>query len=180
MRFDELSTRLTKVAAYRQTVCAVSEGDYLLRRIRGEEEPVVAMARAAKAQMVQAAEKMIAHLHWADFEAMVDLIFTRNGWQRASELGGAKKDLDLEVYEPVIGARGFVQVKSQANQAVLDDYLERYETGGGFDHMFFVCHSPKGELKAPDRPNVHVWVREQLADMAIKAGLYDWLLQRAA
>jgi hypothetical protein len=123
---------------------------------------------------------MIADLHWADFETMVDLIFARNGWQRVSGLGGRQKDLDLEVYEPVIGCRGFVQVKSQANQAVLDQNLERYEAGGGFDHMFFICHSPKGDLKAPDRPDVHVWVRERLADMALRAGLYDWLLQRSS
>ena len=180
LRFNELSSRLTKVAAYRQTICEVSEIDHLLRRLRGEEAPVLAMASRAKAQMLLAAEKMIADLHWADFETMVDLIFARNGWQRVSELGGRQKDLDLEVYEPVIGCRGFVQVKSQANQAVLDQNLERYEAGGGFDHMFFVCHSPKGDLKAPDRPDVHVWVRERLADMALKAGLYDWLLQRSS
>lgn len=180
LRFNELSTRLTKVSAYRQTVCEVSEVEHLLRRLRGEEAPVLAMARTAKTQLLLAAEKMIADLHWADFEKMVDLIFARNGWQRVSALGGRQKDLDLEVYEPVIGARGFVQVKSQANQAVLDQNLERYETSGSFDHMFFVCHSPKGELKAPDRPDVHLWVRERLADMAIKAGLYDWLLQRSA
>lgn len=180
LRFNELSTRLTKVAAYRQTICEVSEAELLLRCITGDETPVLAMARAAKIQMLQAAEKMIADLHWADFEKMVDLIFARNGWQRVSELGGRQKDLDLEVYEPLIGARGFVQVKSQAGQGVFDQSLERYETGGSFDHMFFICHSPKGELRAPDRPNVHLWIRERLADMAIKAGLYDWLVQRSA
>ena len=31
---------------------------------------------------------MIAELHWADFEIMVDLIFARGGWQRTSVLGG--------------------------------------------------------------------------------------------
>jgi hypothetical protein len=176
----ELSTRLTKVAAYRQTVCEVSEAEHLLRCIRGEETPVLAMARTAKAQMLLAAEKMIADLHWSDFEKMVDLIFARNGWQRVSELGGRQKDPDLEIYEPVIGFRGFVRVKSQATKAVLDQNLESYEAGEGFDHMFFVCHSPKGELKAPDRPDVHLWVRERLADMAIQAGLYDWLIQHSA
>ena len=180
LRFGELSTRLTKVASYRQTICQVSEDEHLLRLLKGAESPVLAMARAAKSQMLLATERMIADLHWADFEKMVDLIFARNGWHRVSELGGRQKGLDLEVYEPVLGLRGFVQVKSQADQAVLNRELERYEAGGGFDHMFFVCHSPKGELKILDRPDVHVWARERLADMAVKAGLYDWLLQRSA
>ena len=115
------------MAAYRQTICEVSESEHLLRRLRGEKAPVLAMARTAKAQMPLAAEKMIADPHWAGFETMVDLIFARNGWRRVSELGGLQKDIDLKVYEPVIGAKGFVQVKSPADQAVLDQNLERYE-----------------------------------------------------
>lgn len=37
---DRLSTRLTKVAAYRQTLCSVEAADYLMRRINAEAEPV--------------------------------------------------------------------------------------------------------------------------------------------
>ncbi len=180
LRFDDLSTRLTSVAAYRQTICAVAAQDYLLRRINGIEEPVLARARQARTAMLSAAAEMIAGLHWADFEDMIDLIFARTGWQRTSELGGTQKDVDLAIYEPATGARGFVQVKSRATQAVLDDYLERYETGGGYDHLFFICHSPRGELSAHDRSDVHIWVRERLAEMAIQSGLYDWLLSRSA
>jgi hypothetical protein len=130
--------------------------------------------------MIEAAQEMISGLHWADFEDMVDLIFARTGWQRTSELGGTQKDIDLAILEPATGARGFVQVKSRATQAVLDDYLERYETGGGFNHLFFICHSPRGELRADGREDVHIWARERLADMAIRSGLYDWLLVRSA
>ena len=73
LRIDDLSTRLTQVAAYRQTVCRVKAADYLLRRINGIEEPVVARAREARTAMIAVATDMISGLHWADFEALVDL-----------------------------------------------------------------------------------------------------------
>ena len=88
LRIDDLSTRLTQVAAYRQTVCRVKASDYLLRRINAIEEPVVARAREARAAMIAVATEMISGLHWADFETLVDLIFARTGWQRVSRVGG--------------------------------------------------------------------------------------------
>ncbi|MBP0115736.1 hypothetical protein [Bradyrhizobium vignae] len=39
---------LTKVASYRRTICAVKAQDYLLRRINGIEEPIVAKASQAR------------------------------------------------------------------------------------------------------------------------------------
>ena len=40
-----LSTRLTQVAAYRQTLCSIKDPDALVRRINGFDEPVVIEAR---------------------------------------------------------------------------------------------------------------------------------------
>ena len=180
LRSSELSSRLTKVTGYRQTLCSIAESEDLIRRIRGDNAPSIAVARAAKEKIIQAAEKMIAGLDWKDFETMVDLIFARNGWQRVSPLGGKQKYGDLDVYQPLIDARGVVQVKSQANQRTLDKWLKYYKAGEAFDHLFFACHSPKGDLKAPGQPHIHIWVRERLADIAVQSGLYDWLLQRSA
>jgi len=42
LRVNTLSTRLTKVAGYRRTICKIEAQDYLLRRINGEVEPLVA------------------------------------------------------------------------------------------------------------------------------------------
>jgi len=95
LMMDELSTRLTQVAAYRQTICRIKEESYLLRHINGIEEPVVARAREAREAMIAMATEMIAGLHWADFETLVDLIFARSGWQRVSRVGGTQKDIDL-------------------------------------------------------------------------------------
>lgn len=66
LTIDMLSTKLTKVAAYRQTLCSVEASDYLLRKLAGLEEPIVAAALAARTTLATAAEALIAALHWAD------------------------------------------------------------------------------------------------------------------
>jgi hypothetical protein len=129
--------------------------------------------------MVQVAEEMIPNLHWADFEDLVDLIFARTGWSRTSRVGGTQKDIDIKVIEPATGARGFVQVKSAATQKELNDYIRRWSRTGGYEHIFFVCHSPAAYLDAGSDPNVHVWAGRSLADIAIRLGLYDWLVERS-
>jgi hypothetical protein len=129
--------------------------------------------------MIIAAGEMIAGLHWADFETLADLIFSRAGWQRISRLGGTMKDVDLILRDPTTDETAFVQVKSRAGQSVLDDYIERFDSSGAYDRMFFVCHSPRGKLSAGERREMHVWAGERLADAAVKAGLYDWLMEKS-
>lgn len=180
LRIDDLSTRLTQVAAYRQTLCSVKASDYLLRRINGIEEPVVARAEEARAAMIAVAAEMTAGLHWADFETLVDLIFVRTGWQRISRVGGTQADTDLVLEQPSTGETAFVQVKSKATQAVLDDYIGRFRRSGTHDRMFFVCHSPKGKLSLDDTIGVHVWTGDRLADAVVKSGLFDWLTARSS
>ncbi len=179
LRMTDLSTRLTKVASYQQTICEVHERGYLLRRLNAETEPSVERAVKAKAELVAAAVDLIALLHQADFELLADLIFARSGWRRVSVLGKNQADLDLALEQPTTGERIFVQVKSASDQKVLDDYIDRFEADGSYDRFFFLCHSPKGQLDARGRKHVHVWIGEALADAAINAWLVDWLLQKA-
>ena len=172
-----LSTRLTKVAAYQQTICQVSEPEYLLRRLNGVEDPRVSRGHAAAQALTAAAHELIQALDWRDFELMVDLIFAASGWRRQSAVGGSDQaDSDLILEQAVTGERAFVQVKSAANVAVLRDYLERF-AASGLDRMFFVCHSPKGQLQT-EQSGVHVWLGETLAEQAIKAGLFAWLIEK--
>lgn len=179
LRIDHFSTRLTQVAAYRQTICRVKQEEYLLRRINGLEEPVVRRARDARTALTVIAAEMIAGLHWADFETLVDLIFARSGWQRISGLGGALVDVDLILEQPVTGETAFVQVKSKAAQPVLDDYINRFQRSGTHDRMFFVCHSPQGKLSAKSTGQIHIWEGDTLASTSVKAGLFDWLIERS-
>lgn len=174
-----LSTRLTKVAAYRQTLCRVEAADYLIRRINAEHEPAVARALEARQAMTEAAGVLVAGLHWRDFELLADLIFASGGWRRVSAVGGSDQaDSDLVLEQATTGERAMVQVKSAAGQGVVDDYARRF-TGGGWDRCFLVCHSPSGELTAPDLPRFHLWRGPMLAEQAVKAGLLDWLIARS-
>lgn len=173
-----LSTRLTKVAAYRQTICRVEAQDYLLRRIDGLEQPSLVRAREARAAAIRSAQELIEALDWRDFEVMVDLIFADSGWRRVSAVGGSDQaDSDLILEQPATRERAMVQVKSRASRTVLADYVDRFDRSP-MDRLFFVCHSPTGDLKPPARTNVHIWLGEKLAEQAIAAGLFDWLMAK--
>lgn len=177
LRIDGLSTRLTQVANYRGTICAVRAGDYLLRRLNGEAEPVLEAANAARVAMLASAKAMIAQLHWADFEILVDLIFARGGWQRTSVLGGTMADIDLVIEQPTLGESAAVQVKSRASQATLDEHIAWF-TASGLRRTFFVCHSPDGALSTGGTPGVHLWTGDPLAEVAVRSGLFEWLMDR--
>lgn len=178
LRSQDLSSKLTQVANYRQTICNVEHADYLVRRINGVCEPIVADAETARIAMIDVAARMIVGLHWADFEIMVDLILARGGWQRVSVLGKTMADVDLVVEQPTLGERASVQVKSRASQATLDAHIA-YFADSGLPRTFFVCHSGEGALSARGAAGVHVWTGRDLAEIAVKSGLFDWLMQRA-
>jgi len=181
LTIDGLSTRLTQLAAYRRTICNVGENQYLLRRINAEDEPAVVAARVARERLVTATAELITQLHWADFELLVDLLFARSGWRRVSALGGTMKDIDLLLEELVTGERASVQVKSAADQQLLDNCVAAFEASTQANRFFFVCHSPRGNLSLAPREArpVHLWTSETLAAAAVDQGLTNWLMERA-
>lgn len=172
-----LSSALTKTANYRMTICEIEHADYLLRRIRGEAEPIHLEAQALRGQMRDVALRMIAKLHWEEFETLVDLIFTHGGWRRSSVLGKNQADVDLILDHPLTRETAWVQVKSDSNQTELDDYLGRFARDGSCDRFFFVSHARKPLTVSADR-RFHLWTGDMLADITIDAGLFDWLIQR--
>jgi hypothetical protein len=87
-------------------------------------------------------------------------------------------DVDLVLRQPLTAETAFVQVKSRASQKIVDDYVDRYRSSGAYDCMFFVCHSPRGQLRV-DGPDIHLWLGATLAEAAISAGLFDWLIERS-
>lgn len=179
---DRLSTKLRKVAAYRQTLCSLQpevEG-YLKRKLLGQTEPLVRQAMDARRVTLDAVNALIGALHWADFETLVDLLLARGGWHRVSALGGTMKDADLLVEQTVTGEVALMQVKSTASQATLDDYVARFEAQPALTRLIFVCHSPKGGLDPKSRPDVTLWTKDALAEAIIRNGLLDWLIARAA
>ncbi|MGD9738430.1 MAG: hypothetical protein AB7U48_03430 [Bauldia sp.] len=176
---DRLTTRLTKVASFRQTICRVEDEDYVRRKIAGEEEPLVRRAREASGSLTTVAEDLIAALHWADFETLIDIVLARGGWHRISALGGTMKDADLVVEQALTGETALVQVKSASDQRELDGYIEILDGNPAWSRMIYACHSPKGRLVA-DRSDVLIWTRERLAEIALKNGLFGWIASRVA
>jgi hypothetical protein len=173
-----LSSALLRTASYQMTICAVAREDYLKRRIRGEMDPLHAEAAALKPKLVDLADRMIRQLDWRDFEVLTDLVFARGGWQRSSALGTGEVDVDLMLSSPSTGETAWVQIKSSASEAVLDDYLARFERDGSCQRFFFVCHSPTRELSLPDRPALHLWTGANFAEAVLAAGLFDWLVEQ--
>lgn len=177
LKIDLLSTRLSKVAAYKKTICRIAATDYLLRKINNIEEPGLARAQEAMRNVVACAEELMSRLHERQFELMADLLLTRLGWTRTSALGGPLPDVDLVVEQLASGELAFVQVKSSATQAIVDDYIAKFRASG-HDRMFFICHSPKGVLSNGGDPSVHIWTGGDLADKVVAAGLFNWLSAR--
>ena len=93
LRLDSLAIKLTKVASYQRTICAVDK-DYVLRRVNGIVEPVVVKSNRAQRLLLDTLSEAIGLLHWQDFETLIDIIFARSGWHRITELGGTQKAID--------------------------------------------------------------------------------------
>ena len=178
LRMRQLPGYVTKTASgFRGTICQIDSADAVLRVINDEIDPRVKDAIACREALVESIEKVIDRLYWKDFETLVDLIFQRSGWPRISRVGGSQRLIEFELENPVTGERSFAQVKSQARQATLDDYVERFERDTGYSQMFFVCHTAKGDLRT-EHPDIFVWTGPKVADMAVRTGLADWVLER--
>jgi hypothetical protein len=70
LRMQSLSSKLTQVSNYRQTICQVAHADYLVRRINGVAEPIVMEANTARAAMLVSRPRSSSHCkHPAEAEA---------------------------------------------------------------------------------------------------------------
>ncbi len=164
---------------YQGTICKVDRAAYLVRRIRGEGNPLDLPPTALQTDMRDLATAMIRELHWQEFETFIDLIFMRGGWRPVSPLGKTMPDVDLLVDQPLTGERAWVQIKSRSTQAELVDDINRFKKDGSCKRFFFACHSPAGVLAAPSVDgNLKVLVGTALADLALEVGLFGWLVER--
>ncbi|MEQ9489545.1 MAG: hypothetical protein RIM72_11195 [Alphaproteobacteria bacterium] len=165
------------VSGFRGTICQIADADAVVRIINGEIDPRVEEAMAVREALIESLERVIDRLYWKDFETLIDLIFQRSGWPRVSRVGGSQKLIEFELENPVTGERSFAQVKAQATQKTLNDYVERFERDAGYKQMFFVCHTSKGKLET-ETPDVFVWTGSRVAEMVVKTGLTDWVLEK--
>jgi hypothetical protein len=170
---------VTTVASFKGTICEPASWEHILRVIRDEENPDAAAARAALENYRAAVAKLVAHLHERDFELLIDLILSRTGWVRLAKLGGVIEGIDIEAENVAANEIAFVQVKSQAGQSVLDDYVERFNNRRDrYDRMIFAVHSPVGALIAPKGEPVQVWTGNHIARLVVQLGLGEWVAQR--
>ncbi len=169
---------VTAAAGFRGTVCEPTEWREILRILRNEGDEGAEAATAARGAYAAAVAKLVARLGWRDFELLVDLILSRTGWARVAKLGGVTEGTDLDVENPSLNERAFVQVKSQAGQAMLDEYGVRFRARPQFDRMIFAVHKPAAALAPPLDPSIQVWDSQRIAELVVRLGLGDWVASR--
>jgi len=184
LHLDRLSTRLTQLAGYRRTICNLSDEQttMCMRYVNAATDPVQAAIAVACADLKANLKLLLQTLTWRDFEQFVDLAFARSGWIRVSSLGGATKDVDLIVEQAFTGERMAVQIKSKASQQVIDDYAKRLGERAEDERIMLICHSSEQGLKVPASPierSLELMLDDEVADLAIKVGLVDWVMSRA-
>ncbi|OCW57418.1 restriction endonuclease [Hoeflea olei] len=176
---DRLSGRLLKVKMFRGTICDVRAGDYLLRKLSDQLSSEVAAAEEAERALMTAIVDLMRLLTWQDFELLVDLVFSTSGWRRVSQVGRTQKTVDLELILPSTAERAFVQVKSQATSAALNDYVARLAEADAYDRMFFVWHT--GYIAEESSPGGLILLGPQkLSRMVLDAGLSSWLREKVS
>ena len=182
LAISDLPGAVTSTAGFKATVCTPKAWQAILRIIRGERDPDAIAAAKARSDYEQAVLKMIKRLSPKDFEHLVDHILARTGWARISRVGKSREGVDIEAENPAVNEIAFVQVKSSANQRVLDDYIERFTQRRQFyARMIFAVHTPIGELEPPtDTEAVQVWTDDRLAHLVVRLGLGEWVETRLA
>lgn len=180
LNIGDLSGQLTRTAAYRGTICALKDAgfSYLMRVLQDQEHPEIVHARQHKKHLQVSIVGLIKRLTWQDFELLVDLIFANSGWRRISRVGGSQKTIDIEMILPVTGERAAVQVKSSTGKRQLEEYLLRFRDLPA-DKYFYVYHSSASALMSDDK-DVIVMGPECLAENVLRAGLIDWLVEKAS
>ena len=99
-------------------------------------------------------------------------------------MGGTEKAVDLDLISPVTHRRLFVQVKSQSNRKRFEQYLASFETHAQYDEMFFIVHSPKGDISKwtdnCDSKKIKVLAAPEITKLAVNAGLIGWLIEKCS
>lgn len=178
LSFDRVSGKLLKVRGYQSTICSVDLA-LALRAINAETSHEVIRTRESFQRLRKAIAGMIPDLHWRDFELLVDLIFTRAGWQRIRDRGGPEKAVDLVIASPVLGEQAMIQVKSQSSKREFESYWRQFIRSKDFSRCFYVVHTPDKTLKQiPKRKGLRLLLAEDIAELVINAGLTDWVLKK--
>lgn len=176
---SDLPGVVTATAGFRATVCEPKGWKAALRIIRGEVDPLVSAATVAREAYEKAILAMVQQLGPKDFELLVELLLARMGWVRIATLGGSVEGIDVEAENAAIDEIAFVQVKSTANQTVLDDYIARFsERRDRYQRMIFAVHTSDGISDPPVEGPVQLWADAKIAALVVQQGLGRWVENR--
>jgi hypothetical protein len=178
LRLDSMTTKITKVASFQETICEPGGASDLLNRIRAIQSNAHTRAVRAHEELVSAVGDVLDQLHQDDFELLVELIFSSSGWKRISSVGGTQKTLDVAMVLPTTDEHCFVQVKSQTTRTIFHTLIDALDNSQGYSRMFFVYHTPAEAFENTATDRVTVWHRYEIARQAVRAGLTDWVLSR--
>jgi hypothetical protein len=156
--------------------------EYVTNKINGKALPAVETARTAMESLRKELVPLIAGLTPKDFELFTQLIFTSAGWQRVGVTGGTQKGLDLVLQSPVTGERMMVEVKSSSNRKEFSDYCEDFRRSKkDFTALYYVVHSPDKSLEnVKPTKRIRLILAQELAGLAIDAGLMKWLIEKSS
>ena len=180
LHVDDLSGRLLKKQMYRGTICNIDCLDYLVRTINGQELECVTTAKQSLAMLKKSVEGLLRELHQNDFELFADLLFRASGYQRTGVVGKTQKTKDIELLARLADERILVQVKSSSTLAEYRGYEQDFEGLQGYHKFFYVVHSPDSHLSSyvPSNPKIVIWKADKLAELAVNAGLTEWLIRK--
>lgn len=179
LSFDRLSTKLTKTQGYQGTICEIREIDYLKNKINCNCSEITQIAKSKKNELIKSIIPLISELNWYDFELLVDLIFTYSGWKRIETLGRNQSSIDLDLELPINNKRAFVQVKSRSTFKEYIEYKEEFENMSQYDEFFyFVSKGDKKLIELAAVENNHIFTGYRLAQLVIKSGLIDWIIEK--
>lgn len=180
LRVENIDGRVTTVQAFRGTICDVKMPDYLVRKINGQSIPEVEQAKSSLNRLQVDVGELIKGLGWKDFELLVDLVFSKAGWQRFSVLGSTQKDIDLDVYSPATQKRAFVQIKSSTSRSEIEAYISIYKELEQFDEMYFVFHTCSSDLSDLEavHASVRIWDLPRVSSLVVSSGLVEWLINK--
>ena len=169
---------ITKVAAFRSTVCSVEGSDRLVARINGTNPPDIERVALAQSVLREALVPLIRSLNANAFEVLIDMMFARGGWRRIGYVGKTQRDKDLDLEMPLTRERAVVQVKTGTSQDDLDDYVQRKQGIMAYDRLFFIYHTSKVPLIAPAQEDITVLDAFGVAERVVEMGLVDWVLNQ--
>ena len=178
---DNLSGNLLKTQGFQGTICSVSDFDYLVKKINGEELQEVTSVKEDLQKLEKSLSLCIQKLMPKDFEVFIDLIFRQAGYLRTNSIGGFQSVKDIELLAPVTGERILVQIKSETTLQQFKEYeahFKEIKVSGSYNRFYYVYHSPNELNLHSNMKELEIWDLKKIAELAVSSGLVPWILNK--